>query len=136
MGRRKHFKIFISKKEEKEREAVEERARELKKFFRGKRWNKKQREELEKQGKPPLILNRIKSGQELQREQMRGHMGLTSTEGMTITEENFKKLDSDLMKSRPAKDSCGVYLDNVLYEDFPHFCSALLEKYFTKEEIR
>jgi len=59
MGRRKHFKIFISKKEEKEREAVEERARELKKFFRGKKWNKKQREELEKKGKPPPKINML-----------------------------------------------------------------------------
>jgi len=82
----------------------------------------------------PMSFSRVDKGAiELQREQMRGYMGLTSTEGMTITEENFKKLESDLMKSRPAKDSCGVYLDNVLYEDFRHFCSALLEKYFTKE---
>jgi len=93
----------------------------------------KELKQLRKEEKEFKKLNRIKSGQEVQREQMRRHMGLTSTEGMTITEENFKKLESDLMKSRPAKDSCGVYLDNVLYEDFRHFCSALLEKYFTKE---
>ena len=110
----------------------EKRAKELKKFFRGKKWNKKQRKELEKQGKPPLKINRIKSGQEIQREQMRGHMGLTNTEGMTITEENLKKLMSDLSKSIPKRG--GVYLDGVFYEDFSHFCSALLEKYFTKEE--
>ena len=110
----------------------EKRAKEEKKFWRGKKWNKKQRAELEKQDKPPLILNRIKSGQELQRERMRGQMGLTDTEGMTITEENFKKLNSDLKKSRPSKCG-GVYLDDVFYEDFRHFCSALLEKYFTKE---
>ena len=114
----------------------EKRAKELKKFFRGKKWNKKQRKELEKQGKPPLQINRInglKSGQEIQREQMRGHMGLTDTEGMTITEENLKKLMSALLKSRPFKS--GVILDGMFYEDFSHFCSALLEKYFTKEEI-
>ena len=109
----------------------EKRAKELKKFFRGKKWNKKQRKELERQGKPPLKINMIKSGQETQRDQMRGHMGLTDTEGMTITEENLKKLMSDLSKSIPKRG--GVYLDGVFYEDFRHFCSALLEKYFTKE---
>ena len=93
----------------------------------------KKLKQLRKEEKEVKRLNRIKSGQEVQREQMRGHMGLTDTEGMTVTEENFKKLMADLMKSRPAKDSCDVYLDNVLYEDFRHFCSALLEKYFTKE---
>jgi len=33
--------------------------KEDKKFFRGKKWNKKQRKELEKQGSPPLKLNHI-----------------------------------------------------------------------------
>jgi len=32
----------------------------MKKFFRGKKWNKKQRKELEKQGSPPLEINLIK----------------------------------------------------------------------------
>lgn len=109
----------------------EKRAKEEKKFWRGKKWNKKQRAELEKQGSPPLKLNRIKSGQEVQREQMRRNMGLTDTEGMTITEENLKKLMADLSKSKPVKG--GVVLDDIFYEDFSHFCSALLEKYFTKE---
>ena len=110
----------------------EKRAKEEKKFWRGKKWNKKQRKELEKQRKPPLKLNRIKSGQEVQREQMRGHMGLTDTEGMTITEENLKKLMADLSESISVKGV--IYLDGVFYKDFTHFCSALLEKYFTKEE--
>jgi len=86
-------------------------------------------------GLDPMFFSKVpnvKSGQEIQREQMRGHMGLTDTEGMTITEENLKKLMADLSKSRPTKCG-GVYLDGVLYEDFRHFCSALLEKYFTKE---
>lgn len=112
----------------------EVRAKEEKKFWRGKKWNKKQRAELEKQGSPPLKLNRIKSGQEIQREHMRRNLGLTDTEGMTITEENLKKLMSDLSKSRPAKCG-GVFLDGVFYEDFRHFCSALLEKYFIKEKL-
>jgi len=33
--------------------------KEEKKFFRGKKWSKKQRKELEKQGSPPLKLNHI-----------------------------------------------------------------------------
>jgi hypothetical protein len=33
--------------------------KEAKRFFRGKKWNKKQREELDKQGKPPLKINMI-----------------------------------------------------------------------------
>ena len=109
----------------------EKRAKELRKFFRGKKWNKKQREEMERQGRPPLKINKIKSGQEIQREQMRKQMGLTDTEGMTITEENVKKLIFDLTNSIPC---CGgVLSDDVFYEDFIHFSSALIEKYFTKE---
>ena len=34
--------------------------KEAKKFFRGKKWNKKQRKELKKQGSPPLKINLIK----------------------------------------------------------------------------
>jgi len=34
--------------------------KEDKKFFRGKKWNKKIRKELEKQGSPPLKINIIK----------------------------------------------------------------------------
>jgi len=80
----------------------------------------------------PMFFSRVDKGAiGIQREQMRGQMGLTDTEGMTITEENLKKLMSDLSKSRPF--GCGVYLDDVFYEDFSHFCSALINKYFTKE---
>ena len=108
----------------------EKRAIELKKFFRGKKWNKKQRKELEKQRRLPLKINKIKSGQEIQREQMRKQIGLTDTEGMTITEENVKKLIFDLTSSIPC---CGGVLSNdVFYEDFIHFSSALVNKYFTK----
>ena len=45
--------------EEKFRKGVELWTKEAKKFFRGKKWNKKQREELDKQGSPPLELNRL-----------------------------------------------------------------------------
>ena len=72
-----------------------------------------------------------KSGQEIQRERMRGHMGLTDTEGMTITKENLKKLMSDL--SRSISVGGRIILGRMVYKDFTHFCSALLEKYFTKE---
>jgi len=109
----------------------EKRAKEEKKFWRGKKWNKKQLEKLEKQMEPPLQINMIKSGQEIQREQMRRQMGLTDTEGITITEENLKKLMADLSRSISAKGV--IYLEGVFYKDFTHFCSALLEKYFTKE---
>ena len=111
----------------------EVRIKKEKKFWRGKKWNKKQRAELEKQGEPPLKLNRIKSGQEIQREHMREEMGLASTEGLGITEENLKKLESDLEESISAKG--GIFSEGVFYEDFSHFVSALIEKYFTKEEI-
>lgn len=33
--------------------------KEAKRFFRGKKWSKKQRKELDKQEKPPLKLNRV-----------------------------------------------------------------------------
>lgn len=108
----------------------EKRAIELRKFFRGKKWNKKQRKELEKQGRPPLKINKIKSGQEIQREQMRRQMGLTDTEGMTITEENVKKLIDDLARAKPIFG--GVNLDGKVYKDFSHFASALIKKYFKK----
>lgn len=74
----------------------------------------------------------VKSGHEVQREQMREQMGLTDTEGMTITEENAKKIISDLSKSRHIRG--GVILDGVFYEDFRHFASALINKYFEKGE--
>ena len=90
---------------------------------------KKQRAELEKQGKPPLQINTI-GGLELQRKHMRE--GLSDTEGMTITEENVKKLMSDLSKGKPIKG--GIDLDGVFYEDFIHFTSYLINKYFTREE--
>ena len=84
----------------------------------------------------PMFFSRVDKGAiGIQREQMRGQMGLTDTEGMTITEENLKKLMSDLSKSRPTKCG-GVYLDGVLYEDFRHFCSDLINKYFTKVKER
>jgi len=80
----------------------------------------------------PMFFSRVDKGAiGTQREQMRGHLGLTDTEGMTITEENLKKLMADLSKSIPKKG--GIILDSVFYEDFRHFSSALLEKYFTKE---
>jgi len=111
----------------------EKKAKELKKFFRGKKWNKKQRKELEKQGKPPLELNQIKSCQEVQRELMREQMGLSDTEGLTLTKENMENLISELVLARPVFS--GKILSNgVVYEDFSHFASALINKYFTKEE--
>ena len=108
----------------------ENRARLEKKFWRGKKWNKKQLKKLEAQDKARLEINKIKSAQEIQREQMRKQMGLTDTEGMTITAENGKKLIFDLTNSIPC---CGGILsDDVFYKDFIHFCSALIKKYFTK----
>ena len=55
----------------------------------------------------------------------------TTTEGMVITEENVKKLMSDLSRGKPIKG--GIDLDGVFYEDFIHFTSYLINKYFTKE---
>ena len=46
---------FLLKEIKREKEAKEE-----KKFWKGKKWNKKQRKELERQENPPLKLNRIK----------------------------------------------------------------------------
>jgi len=110
---------------------LEKRIKEEKKFWRGKKWTKKQRIELERQEEPPLKINRIKSGQEVQRENMREHMGLSDTGGMTITEENLKKLMADLSRATPV--GVRIILGRKVYKDFPHFCSALLEKYFTRE---
>ena len=45
--------------EDKWRESIKLWTKEAKKFFKGKKWNKKQRKELEKQGSPPLKINRI-----------------------------------------------------------------------------
>ena len=109
----------------------EKKVEEEKKFWRGKKWTKKQIEEMSALDKPPLKINKIKSAQEIQREHIREEMGLTDTEGMTITEKNVKKLIFDLTNSIPC---CGgVLSNNVFYEDFIHFSSALIEKYFTKE---
>ena len=47
--------------EDKRRESIELWTKEAKRFFRGKKWNKKQRKEMEKQGKPPLELNQVKN---------------------------------------------------------------------------
>jgi len=120
----------LNKEVEKSIEVRQERKKEWKKFFRGKKWNKKQRKEMEKQGKPPLKINRIKSGQEIQRENMREQMGLSDTGGMTITEENLKKLMADLSRATPV--GIRIILGRKVYKDFRHFCSALMEKYFTK----
>ena len=117
---------FLLKEIKREKEAKEE-----KKFWKGKKWNKKQRKELERQENPPLKLNRIKSAQEVQREQMRESIGLTDTEGMTITKENIKKLMSELNNSIPKFG--GIFSNGVFYEDFRHFYSALINKYFTKD---
>ena len=86
-------------------------------------------------GLDPMFFSKvpnIKSGQEIQREQMRGHMGLTDTEGMTITEENLKKLMTDLSRSISVKGR--IILGRMVYKDFSHFVSVLMEKYFTKEK--
>jgi len=108
----------------------EERIKEEKKFWRGKKWTKKQIEEMSAT-KPPLKINKIKSIQEIQREQMREQMGLTDTEGMTIKKENVDKLINDLLRAIPIMGN--IFLDDELYEDFSHFASALIKKYFTKE---
>lgn len=110
----------------------EKRAKELKKFWRGKKWNKKQRKLLEEQGKPPLQINKIKSGQELQREHMREEMGLSDTEGLTLTKENMNKLFLEFAEAKPFP--FGIVLANgVIYDNFSHFSSYLINKYFTKE---
>ena len=101
-----------------------------KKFWQGKQWTEEQIRKMVAQDKARLEINKIKSSQEIQREQMRKQMGLTDTEGMTITEENVKKLIFDLTNSIPC---CGGILsDDVFYKDFSHFFSALIKKYFTK----
>lgn len=102
-----------------------------KKFWQDKKWTKEQIRKMELQNKARLELNQIKSGQEIQQEQMRRQMGLTDTEGMTLTAENMKKLISDLARAKPIKG--GIFLDDVFYEDFSHFSGALINKYFTKE---
>lgn len=108
----------------------EERARKEKRFWRGKKWTEEQIKKMSAIDRSKLKINRIKSGQEIQREHMREQMGLTDTEGLTITEENVKKLIFDLTNSIPC---CGGILSNdVFYEDFSHFASALIKKYFTK----
>ena len=110
----------------------EKRAKELKKFFRGKKWNKKQRGEMERQNKPPLQINKIKSGQELQRKHMREEMGLSDTEGLTLTKENMNKLFLEFAEVKPFP--FGIVLANgVIYDNFSHFSSYLINKYFTKE---
>lgn len=73
----------------------------------------------------------IKSDQEIQREQIRRSMTLSDTEGLTLTEENMQKLFSDLNNCRPKNG--GIVLNGIFYEDFSHFASALIKKYFTKE---
>ena len=131
------------------------------------KWNKKILKKLDKQGSPPLELNRLpdlfslaeyekmnkieiaeklamkpfyeenenlEGGAEIQRKQMRRNMGLTSTEGMTITEENLKKLMADMSRATPV--GIRIILGKKSYEDFPHFCSALMNKYFTKVKER
>jgi len=110
----------------------EKKIREEKKFWRGKKWNKKQREEMRKQNKPPLQINKIKSGQEIQRELMREQMGLSDTEGLTLTEENMKKLFFELNNCCITGNG-GLFSEGVFYEDFSHFSSALINKYFIKE---
>ncbi|GAH68731.1 unnamed protein product [marine sediment metagenome] len=115
-------------------ELLKEINREIKekKFWRGKKWTKEQIRKMEMQDKARLEINQIKGGIELQREQMREQMGLTDTEGMTLTKENVKKLIDDLAGSRPY---CGGILSNhVFYQDFSQLASALVEKYFTKGE--
>jgi len=103
-----------------------------KKFWQGKKWTEEQIRKMEAQDKARLESNQIKSGQEIQREQMRKQMGLSNTEGMTITKENVKKLIDDLARARPY---CGGILsDYVFYQDFSQFSGYLINKYFTKEE--
>jgi len=103
-----------------------------KKFWEGKKWTKEQIRKMEAQDKARLEINKIKSAQEIQAEHIREEMGLTDTEGLTLTAENMLKLIDDLAEARPIKG--GVLLDGVFYEDFSHFSSALIKKYFTKEE--
>lgn len=110
----------------------EKKDKELKKFFRGKKWNKKQRKLLEEQMKPPLQINIIKGGLELQREQMRKEMGLTDTEGLTLTEENMNKLFYELNNCCVTGNG-GLLSKGVFYKDFSLFSSYLINKYFTKE---
>ena len=110
----------------------ENRARSDYDFLKGKKWTKEQIRKMEAQDKARLEINKIKSAQEIQAEHIREEMGLTDTEGLTLTAENMLKLIDDLAEARPIKG--GVLLDGVFYEDFSHFSSALIKKYFTKEE--
>ena len=74
----------------------EKKMKEEKKFWRGKKWTKEQLKKLEAQDKARLELNHIKSAQEIQREHIREEMGLNDTEGLTLTENNMKKLFFEL----------------------------------------
>lgn len=110
----------------------EKKRREEKKFWKGKEWTEEQIKKLEGQMKPPLQINHIESGYELQRKLMREKMGLSDTEGLTLTKENMKKLISELTESTNIFGK--IFSKGVFYEDFIHFSSYLINKYFTKEE--
>jgi len=110
----------------------EKKRREEKKFWRGKKWTKEQIRKMEMQDKARLEINHIKSGQEIQRELMREKMGLSDTEGLTLTEENMGKLFFELNNCCITGNG-GLFSKGVFYEDFSHFSSALINKYFTKE---
>lgn len=109
----------------------EERARKEKRFWKGKKWTEEQIKKMSAIDRSELKINRIKSGQEIQREQMRKQMGLSDTEGLTLTKENMEKLISDLKNAKPVFFG-GILSNDVFYKDFSHFASALIKKYFTK----
>ncbi len=102
-----------------------------KKFWQGKKWTKEQIRKMEAQDKARLELNQIKSGQEIQQEQIRKKMGLSDTEGLTLTAKNMNKLISELSKAEPVFG--GIVSNDVFYKDFSHFSSYLINKYFKKE---
>ena len=103
-----------------------------KKFWEGKKWTEEQIRKMSAQDKTRLELNKIKSAQEIQAEHIREEMGLTDTEGLTLTAENMLKLIDDLAGSRPIKG--GILSDGVFYENFGHFSSYLIKKYFKKKD--
>ena len=100
-------------------------------FWEFERWNKEQLRKMELQMEPPLQINIIKSGLEFQRELMREKMGLSDTEGLTLTKENMEKLISDLTEATQIKGK--VLSNGIIYKDFIHFSGYLINKYFTKE---
>jgi len=100
-------------------------------FWKGKQWTEKQIKEMSALKKPAYKINMI-GGIEIQRQGMRERMGLSSTEGLAITEKNMKKLEYELNNCIHFP-SGRIISGRRVYKDFLEFTNRLIEKYFTKE---